>query len=242
MNKDYKDNYTYWKNWKAKDFGLLSNIEESYFNKELKKTQLKFSNRLNVLELGFGNGSFLTFCIKKKWDISGIEVNENLVSLASKKGINAKNGSLGNLFEDKSFDLIVAFDVLEHLTCIEIAEILKSMKKKLKSNGVILARFPNGDSPLGLKYQNGDITHKTFIGSDMAKYFANSIGGEIISLQGQETAINFNWTQSSIIKSVTKYIMLLIRKFTNILLNAVFYDGSYKYYTSSNLVLILKIK
>ena len=49
MNKDYKDNYTNWKNWKAKDFGLLSNIEESYFNKELKKTNLPEELRVGAI-------------------------------------------------------------------------------------------------------------------------------------------------------------------------------------------------
>jgi 2-polyprenyl-3-methyl-5-hydroxy-6-metoxy-1,4-benzoquinol methylase len=240
LSKYYNRTYTKWKNWSDHKFGYLSNLQEIYFKKEFRKTNLQFSQKLSVLEVGFGNGAFLTFCKKNKWEVYGIEAQEELVKLALNKGINAKKGPISQQYKNNSFDLIVAIDVLEHLTNNEISSTLKIMKKKLKPNGIILARFPNGDSPLGLKLQNGDITHKTFIGSEKAKYFASLIDSEIVSLEGEVTAFDFNGSLN-FIKSAVKYLMLSVRRIINIFLNLFFYDGTYKHYTSSNLVLILKI-
>jgi len=59
------------------------------------------------------------------------------------------------------FDVIVVFDVLEHLTLEEILIFLDRAKQLLVTGGVIIARVPNCASPYGLAYQNGDFTHLT---------------------------------------------------------------------------------
>ena len=56
---------------------------------------------------------------------------------------------LSNLKGD-NYDLIVAFDVLEHIPQEDLPS-FKKVQRLLKEDGSFIARFPNCDSPFGLK-------------------------------------------------------------------------------------------
>ena len=122
------------------------------------------------------------------WDVFGVELNDNLISSAKKAGFEVKPDDLIK-FEKSEFDLIVAFDVIEHVEQSEILDFLVTYKSLLADSGKVLLRFPNGDSPLGLQLQNGDPTHKTWIGSNKIQYFAEMCGFEVVELRGASQPI-----------------------------------------------------
>jgi SAM-dependent methyltransferase len=74
------------------------------------------------------------------------------------------------------FDLIVAFDVLEHMMVEEIADFLSLAASLLNPGGRLLARFPNGSSPIGAFYQAGDITHVTVLSAPRIRQIGLSVG------------------------------------------------------------------
>ena len=77
-------NYEDWKNWKDGDFGKTTPEDDAYFSK-IKKT-FNLNNNLRVLEIGFGNGSFLNYCKNNNWDVYGVEIIPVLVDRAVKTG------------------------------------------------------------------------------------------------------------------------------------------------------------
>jgi 2-polyprenyl-3-methyl-5-hydroxy-6-metoxy-1,4-benzoquinol methylase len=162
-------NYEDWKNWTELNFAKASLEEKLYFSK-LKKTFI-LGNNLDVLEVGFGNGSFLDFSRSIGWNVSGVENIPELVSRASKKNFAAFD-DIGNV--NKSYDLIIAFDVLEHIRSEDLISFLNKISACLKSNGSFIFRTPNGSSPFGLANQHGDVTHVNIITQSKVHFWANS--------------------------------------------------------------------
>ena len=148
--------YAKWKGWSG----------EHNANSELYKTEMKRANVFppaKVLEVGFGNGDFLSWAQAAGYEICGVEINEEFVTSAMARNFKVWLGdiSLIDFGSSSPFDVIVVFDVLEHLTKGEILKTLRTFHNLLKPGGSVIARFPNAGSPFGVWAQFGDITHET---------------------------------------------------------------------------------
>lgn len=137
-----------------------------YYEGELKRLDIA---NMKVIELGFGNGSFLRFAKDKGADVSGTELLPEARESATERGIRVYEADLSDaLFEDAGkFDLIVAFDVMEHLSFDQLLVLFDKMAALLKPGGLVLARFPNGQSPFGCVPQNGDHTHRSVLSAHL---------------------------------------------------------------------------
>lgn len=232
----YSDRYNDWKNWNRDNFGQSSRFDRRYFVAELRRAGRHFDRGARVLEIGFGNGAFLSFARDSGWDICGTEVNDDLIDIATDHEFPVfKDDELG-IFDENSFDLVVAFDVLEHIEPDRILGVFRNIRRVLKENGVFLARFPNGDSPFGMIYQNGDLTHRQSIGSEKAKYLANASGMETIFVGGSAYPVRGvnakHLFHSMIVKSIKGAINYFISK--------IFYQRADVAFCSSNLTLVCK--
>jgi len=192
VNSDFTENYNDWKRWGGDNFAALTRKNDLYYRKLINFVDLNISKPLRVLEIGYGNGSFLKFCEVNKLDITGVEVNESLLDIARAKSFNVIHASNFCRLKPKSYDLIVIIDVLEHLNKDEIIGYLHSVNLCLDDGGTLIARFPNGDSPLSLPYQNGDITHKNFIGSLQCEYFINMLNVSKVYVGGDINVWDFS--------------------------------------------------
>jgi len=231
--------YLKWKNWgQFSNFSKLHNQDKAYFISEIKKTKRCFDSHSKVLEIGFGNGSFLRFARDQNWDIFGTEINENLVDLAV--GFSYKAICSDNLlaYDDNMFDLIVAFDVLEHIQQEQLPDFINDIKRILKVGGYFIARVPNGDSPFGLINQNGDVTHVTTIGSGKAHYFASHCDFEIIFIGGEAQPLLGN----GLLRIFYRIILITFKKILSFITNIIFFPRSKVAFYSPNLVFIFKKK
>ena len=158
-------NYRAGKDWDRDSFGQQTTESRLYYTNELARAGIT-GDALSVLEIGFGNGQFAAWCLDNGHSYSGTEIDPELVDRAKGAGIDAHVASqdLGSIFQPDRFDLICAFDVLEHLTHDENIAMLSDFRMLLKPGGHVLARFPSGDSPFSLAMQNGDITHRSHLG------------------------------------------------------------------------------
>jgi len=212
---DYNERYLKWKGWNSqKPFGSLPSYSKAIFDAQIASTKLK--DIKNVLEIGFGNGDFLSYAKNRSWQITGTELSQELVQIAQEAGFNALGADDLDSLPDDSFDLIVAFDVFEHIPPTQIADFITTLRAKLRDGGCLLARFPNGDSPLGLPFQNGDMTHTHAIGSNIIRYLAGQtdmqvvrVGGEIIPTFSSSIAL----TLYSLIANPLRWIHGKLLKF-----------------------------
>lgn len=237
IGEDYGDEYITWKNWE-RDFGKITKTQAVYYSAEVARSNRNFPEDSKVLEIGFGNGGFLAYARQRNWDVRGTEVNGALVKIAQSNGYHAIHAEDLSLFDDNEFDLIVAFDVLEHIPPNSLHELIASIKRLLKNNGVLIARFPNGDSPFGLYNQNGDVTHLSSIGSGKVHYFANKLGMKVVFVGGQSQPI-FGTSVKFFLHRALTYP---IKRFLDFTVNAIFFPYGKVAFFASNLVMILSVE
>lgn len=227
-------NYVHWKKWSAFNFAKINSEDRRYFDSELKNFARSQSSSNHVLEIGFGNGKFLQYCLDNGWTVVGTEINPLLVEIAQENGFNAICSSDLSELSANQFDFVAAFDVLEHVPQEQIIFFLQQIHRVLKNNGSCILRFPNGDSPFGLANQNGDVTHVSTIGSEKIHYFACKTSLKLICCRGEcEPLIG-----ATFLKTIRRSISIFFKKIINLFIWFVFYKK--RNYCSDNLIVILK--
>ena len=104
-----------------------------------------FNQKVELLDIGFGNGKFLIETKNKGMNVSGLDYDINSVNKIRQQGINAYQGELGGRMSiDKKYNVITLWDVLEHVTDIEKA--FAQLNSITNKNGKILVLTPNADS------------------------------------------------------------------------------------------------
>lgn len=175
-----------------------------------------------ILEIGFGRGRFLAWARQRGYAVTGVELIPELVERACSKGFVAYRGRVQDVPElcRQEFDLIVAFDVFEHLTRDELLELLRFLRRILKPSGRILVRFPNGASPFGLMYQHGDVTHITALGAAAMSQIAIAAGMKVVWVGNAARSMSsgsHHW--------ITKRIAYLARDAIESLIGKIYFRG-----------------
>jgi 2-polyprenyl-3-methyl-5-hydroxy-6-metoxy-1,4-benzoquinol methylase len=99
----------------------------------------------SVLEVGCGPGLMLAAFHRRGWRVFGVERNEVAAENARQTlGSDTIATSLEGLPADVHFDLIVLFQVLEHIG--EPVTLLRKCAKRLAPGGVLIANVPNFSS------------------------------------------------------------------------------------------------
>ena len=212
---DLYDGYVQAKQWHDQNFGKISEVERHYFRSEIMRHGLALDGR-RILEIGFGNGNFLRFARDEGADAVGIEIQDDLLKLAASNGFEAYStvDALRMRNTGRPFALIAAFDVLEHLTPAEAIETLRKLRDLTDpSEGMLLARFPNGDSPFSLPIQNGDFTHRTALGAGIVSQILRRSGWKLAYLGEPTWAFNsmrgrlVGGTQNLLRRSLEKFLL-----------------------------------
>lgn len=160
------DGYEAWKGWDAAGFMQASAADRDYFARELPGLPLAGEA---VLEIGFGSGTFLAWAREAGATLYGTEVSAQGRALAAERGVTILPLDLEEAARTLPgrFALIAAFDVLEHVAIPDIEVMLDRIATLLRPGGRFIARFPNGQSPLGRLHQHADITHVTILSGPM---------------------------------------------------------------------------
>jgi 2-polyprenyl-3-methyl-5-hydroxy-6-metoxy-1,4-benzoquinol methylase len=97
------------------------------------------SENNTILDVGAGTGDFLKTCLQKKWNVFGIEPNQQAREVAKEKGIVLHN-DLG-AYSNKKFDIITLWHVLEHVE--NLSEFISQLDNLLSENGKLIVAVPN---------------------------------------------------------------------------------------------------
>jgi 2-polyprenyl-3-methyl-5-hydroxy-6-metoxy-1,4-benzoquinol methylase len=175
----YDRQYIQAKGWGTDTFGIVSNDDATVLCAELSQ---HFQKGDRLLELGFGNGGVASWCRTNDVQWVGVEVNPDLVAAARANGYEAY-ASVDEVPADQPFTGAVAFDVLEHIDNSQTVSWLASIAERISPDGLMLLRFPNGDSPFGRIAQNADPTHINAIGRGKLMHYCSASGWEISCLR-----------------------------------------------------------
>lgn len=98
-----------------------------------------------ALEIGCGAGLMLDALRRRGWQVMGLERTEAMAAYTrDTMGLNVISGRFESMAKEMRFDLIILFNVLEHMK--DPLSILKECAARLKPGGVILINVPNFDS------------------------------------------------------------------------------------------------
>lgn len=162
--KNLYDNYvqSLWK-----DVHSFSRQEYDFYAKVIRKKFLKFlpqNKNASILDCACGAGHFIYF-LKKEGYINavGIDLSDQQVEMCRSIGLN--NVLKADFFEylqDKKdkFDLIIAFDIIEHFKKNEVLNLLRFIYDALKNDGKVIIKTLNAFDPFFGKRLYDDFTHE----------------------------------------------------------------------------------
>jgi SAM-dependent methyltransferase len=232
------DDYCDWKEWSAESFGVCPGEKAAYFDAELRGTPLPMHAPLRVLEIGFGNGEFARWAHTKGYRYTGTEAIPELVARGRAAGFDVHDADWRRLFasiEPGSLDLVVAFDVIEHLDLVEAEALLRTVCTALRPGGCLLGRTPSGDSPFGRVAQHSDLTHRLTLGSRAIRQLAARHGFEVHDIRPPRVPV----TGLGLRRAVRRLLVLGTQRVIGSVINLAFHHGTPTVMTS-NMVFVLR--
>ncbi|MDD2656650.1 MAG: class I SAM-dependent methyltransferase [Patescibacteria group bacterium] len=229
---DSKRLYTYTKNskWQSKEFEL--NKTKELVN-EVNKYLLLGSK---VLDIGSNTGELLDYCKKKGLDTFGVEYSEFGKKVSKDKGHTIYE-SLERIEKNKKFDLVFAFDLVEHLYDINI--FFYKVKNILKDGGklIILTGNPNCMSSKLSKNKWWYLCYPEHVIFPSKNFFSGIENFKLISCKKTYNSIGYE--EMFIFYSSVKVIYKFVRFIRDLFLNK--YNGLLSVDKDHHLIILQKI-
>lgn len=98
-----------------------------------------------ILDIGCGDGASLIELKRRGFDVYGIEADENVAVVRDAFKLPIHIGMIEDCpFPERSFDLIIANQVIEHI--VDLDSFIKHIQKFLAPHGRVIISTPNGNS------------------------------------------------------------------------------------------------
>lgn len=102
----------------------------------------KGNDRGRLLDIGFGNGVFLSRASFAGWDVVGVDSDQKAVDAASCSGLDVRLGSVESLDPSiEQFDVITLSHVIEHVH--HPLKVLQACNRLLRAGGFLWLETPN---------------------------------------------------------------------------------------------------
>lgn len=102
----------------------------------LKRIISQIPKEKKIIDLGCGEGQMVEYFAKRRWNISGLDLNYS--SKYVKKG-----DALNTKFQASSFDVVVCTDLIEHLNITEHEKLISEIRRILRNGGFLIFSSPN---------------------------------------------------------------------------------------------------
>jgi 2-polyprenyl-3-methyl-5-hydroxy-6-metoxy-1,4-benzoquinol methylase len=173
-----------------------------------------------IYDAGCGPG--LTLNILKSLgyhNLEGTDLSSTSIAIASELGLNAiMADSIEDLASrpDHSFSRIFAVDLIEHLEKSTLIRFLEVTRTKLRTDGMLILRCPNGDSPIVGRHLFNDVTHIwTYTSTALAGILTlNGFKGTIFLDETQPFVESRRWLRTPILKAASALVRLIIKAAT----------------------------
>ncbi|WP_298546899.1 class I SAM-dependent methyltransferase [uncultured Aquimarina sp.] len=114
-------------------------VKKFSLNRKVKLISKLHKGTGTLLDIGAGTGDFLIEANKTKWEVVGIEPNQQARVLAKEKGIVLQSDTVN--LDSNGFDIITMWHVLEHVP--DLSAQIKELKRLLKPGGHLVIAVPN---------------------------------------------------------------------------------------------------
>lgn len=131
-----------------------------------------------ILDVGCGHGAILYFLAEAGYtNVVGVDTSAEQIAMAHRLGIASAQHHWAfdyiRSLAPGSLDMVVLFDILEHLERQELFDLLDEVHRVLRPGGTCLIHVPNGEGLFGMKIRFGDLTHvQAFTQSSMRQLLA----------------------------------------------------------------------
>jgi len=149
----------------ANDSEKSLNSSRSFYIRSLITRHIPINRDSRIVDLGCGYGLFLYELRQAGYQkIGGVDHSGEQVKVAHSLGI--RDVEQGDIKEylirlpDRSVDVVLIMDVLEHLTREELFVILDEVLRVLDAGGICMAHVPNAEGLFGMRIRYGDLTHE----------------------------------------------------------------------------------
>ena len=120
---------------------------------------------VKILDLGCGNGTLISFLREAGYlNVSGVDTSLEQVAEAQRLNIaGIQHGDVLDALQttgSETLDIVIAFDVIEHLTKPELLTLANEVCRVLKPQGRWVIHAPNAESPFGAYMRYVDWTHE----------------------------------------------------------------------------------
>lgn len=118
---------------------------------------------VSCLDLGCGAGDLLLALRSMGFtNVAGVDGGPEQVRIAKSRNLDVVQGDIVDFLSktERTFDLIFAFDVIEHFTKDEVLDLLALIHTRLSPGGRLILQTPNAISPWASHYRYGDLTHE----------------------------------------------------------------------------------
>ncbi|MBK9797936.1 MAG: class I SAM-dependent methyltransferase [Holophagaceae bacterium] len=131
----------------------------------------------SIFEFGAGWGkNLLALKALGARNLQGADISQEQIELGRQLGLDSlrlitPEDDLGQLMAGARFDIILAYDILEHLTIKQIEQFAAAVRGLLRPGGLLVVEVPNDLAPLN-PIRSGDLTHlRAFTGASITQFF-----------------------------------------------------------------------
>lgn len=208
----------------------LKNIEIEYekrywwFKEHVWRFIKNLDKNSKVLVIGCGLGHELYALQKLGFkDVLGVDISPECINFCQEYGFNVIKMDIFEFLSNdaKTFDLIVAFDIIEHFTREESLSLAKLVYKSLSSGGIFIINVPNANNPLALRDRYIDLTHETIYTPESMRQLLLSAGFKKIRIVGVKSFSTID--ESMQMKIFKKIIALPIYRLSLFILKMLYY-------------------
>lgn len=209
--------------YKQQQKKFVRNLKKAYHRKNILPLLLKnfdCEQNIKVLEYGPGLGIMADILYKTYPSINytAIDVDQNILDRIKHTHLNSEakkissSKKLCDFLADKTFDVIIALDVWEHIPSLELNTYTEESLKHLSDGGVFIAQVPNWGCPLTPNVIfAGDITHCNPFNEISARQLLISNGADTKNIQ----ILAYHFPRNgflNLVRSIIRPILLIAYK------------------------------
>src|SRR5919109_2239563 len=160
---------------------------------------------IKILDLGCGYGALLYFLKEAGYhNLQGIDHSPEQIVIARQLGLDSvQEGDVLDILSKsggRSCDVVIAFDVLEHLTKQEVFDVVDEIYRVIRNRGRLLLHVPNGEGIFSGRIYFGDLTHQIAFTRQSIHQLMSAVGFDSIDFAEDTPVIHGA-------KSGTRYIL-----------------------------------